>query len=104
MRAFVDLQGASGATYRFRLAPDGQVTTPMAGNYALLRAEADGFTVLSVAATNDLTTAAAEWKRAQAKQGAVHLYIRLNVSASIRETEQRDIAAHYRLKSSRRTA
>lgn len=104
MRAFVDLQGASGATYRFRLAPEGQVTTPMAGNYALLRQEADGFAVVSVAATNDLTTANAEWKRAQAKQAGAHLYIRLNVSASIRETEQRDIAAHYRLKTTRRTA
>jgi hypothetical protein len=104
VRAFVDLSGASGATYRFRLAPDGQVTTPMAGNYACLRQEPGGFTVVSVAATNDLSSATTDWKRVQAKQGATHLYIRLNVSAAIRETEQRDIAAHYRLRAGRRTA
>ncbi|WP_372781927.1 hypothetical protein [Phenylobacterium sp.] len=96
MKAFVDLQGASGAVYRFRLAPGGVVSTPIAGNYAYVREAADGVAILSVAATNDLSSAMTDWKRAVAKYGEMHLYTRLNVSAAVREAEQRDIAAHYK--------
>ncbi len=103
MRAFVDLQGASGVSYRFRLAPDGVVSSPMAGNYACLREEQEGFTVLSVEATNDLSAATADWRRVVAKHPATHLYTRLNVSVSVRESEQRDIAAYYELRHARRT-
>lgn len=96
MQAFVDLQGASGAIYRFRLAPDGAVTTPIAGNYAFVREAPEGIAILSVAATNDLSSATAEWKRAVAKYGPLLLYTRLNVSAAVREAERGDIAAHYK--------
>ena len=96
MQAFVDLQGASGVSYRFRLAPDGAVTTPIAGNYAFVRETPDGVTVMSISATNDLSSATAEWKRATAKHGPLHLYTRLNVSAAVREAERQDIAAHYK--------
>ena len=95
MQPFVDLQGGSGASYRFRLAPDGKVSPPIAGNYVYVRQEAEGFTVLAVEATNDLSSAAANWPLAVAKQGATHLFTRLNVSLTVREAEQRDIAAHY---------
>lgn len=78
MQPFMDFQGASGATYRFRLAPDGKVSSPTAGNYAYVKQEAEGFAVLAVEATNDLSSAAANWPRAVAKQGATHLYTRLN--------------------------
>jgi len=97
VQAFVDLQGASGAVYRFRLAPGGVVSTPIAGNYAFVRAAPEGgFTILSVAATNDLSSAMADWRRAVAKYGEMHLYTRLNVSAAVREAEQQDIAAFYK--------
>ena len=99
MPAFLDLNGASGATYRFRLAQDGYVRMAMAGNYVCVRAEGSGFTVLSVAATNDPYTTERAWKHAAARRGATHLYTRLNVSASVREAEQRDVAAYYRPRS-----
>ena len=104
MSAFLDLNGASGATYRYRLAQDGRVTTPIAGNYACVRLEDAGFTVVSVAATNDLSSATQAWKQAVAKQGATHLYIRLNVSSSVRENEQQDIAAYYKPRGGRKSA
>ena len=104
MPAFLDLHGASGATYRFRLAPDGGASTPMAGNYVCVREEESGFTVLSVAATNDLSNARQAWKQAAAKHGATHLYTRLNVSSTVRENEQRDIAAYYNTRVRRTTA
>jgi len=95
VREFVDLQGASGASYRFRLAPGGEVNTPMAGNYACVRDEKASFTVLSVGATNNLSGAATDLKRAVAEHGAAELFTRLNVSASVREAEQQDISAYY---------
>ncbi len=104
MQAFVDLLGASGASYRFRLSPDGEADSPIAGNYTCVREEQEGFTVLSVTATNDLSHARADWQRAVAKHGATHLYTRLNVSASVREAEQEDIAAHYKPRSKQQSA
>ena len=104
VQTFIDLQGASGAIYRFRLAPDGQVTSPIAGNYVCVREELEGFTVLSVGATHDLSTATVSWRRAKAKHPAVHLYTRLNVSTSVREEEQRDVAAFYKVRPGRQTA
>ncbi len=96
MQPFVDLQGASGAIYRFRLAPNGVVSSPIAGNYAFVREQPEGLAVLTVAATNDLSSATADWKRAVAKYGAMTLYTRLNVSAAVREAEQQDIASYYK--------
>ncbi len=104
MSPFLDLNGASGATYRYRLAPDGQVTTPIAGNYVCVREDAAGFTVLSVVETNDLSSAARGWKQMVAKHEASHLYIRLNVSVAVRESEQADIAAFYKPRVGRKTA
>lgn len=104
MSPFLDLSGASGATYRYRMAPDGQVTTPIAGNYVYVREDAEGFTVLSVVATNDLSSAARGWKAFVAKHGATHLYVRLNVSSAVRESEQEDIAAFYKPRLGRKTA
>jgi len=96
VKDFVDLEGASGATYRFRLAPGGVVSTPMAGNYALLRVGANGVIVDTIAATNDLATATAAFQRSAAKKGGQQLYTRLNVSAAVREAERADIAAFNR--------
>jgi hypothetical protein len=104
LQDFVDLQGASGPAYRFRLWPEGAPHSPMAGNYAYLREEAQGFTVLLTAASDDLSRVRANWARAVAKHGATHLYTRLNVSASVREAEQEDIAAHYKPSLNRQTA
>ncbi|HEY2750217.1 hypothetical protein [Phenylobacterium sp.] len=94
MRDFVDLEGASGATYRFRLAPNGVVSTPMAGNYALLRMTPQGGVIVeTIAATNDLSNATAAFRRSAAETKGLHLYTRLNVSAAVREAERADIAA-----------
>jgi hypothetical protein len=77
------------------LAPGGEVNSPSAGNYACVRDEQGSFTVLSVGASNDLSAAATDLKRAFAEHGAALLFTRLNVSASVREAEQRDISAYY---------
>jgi hypothetical protein len=80
VKDFVDLEGTSGATYRFRLAPGGVVSTPMAGNFALLRKSPQGLVVETIAATNDLANATAAFRRSAALTGDLQLYTRLNVS------------------------
>jgi hypothetical protein len=77
------------------LAPGGELNSPNAGNYACVRDEEDSFTVLLVGATNNLSGAATDLKRAVAEHGSAHLFTRLNVSASVREAERQDISAYY---------
>lgn len=96
MREFVDLKGASGAAYRFRLWPEGAAHLPMAGNYAFVRDNGDAIEVLLADISDDLST---ERRRMQQMNGAdldqVQIYTRLNVSRSVREAENDDIVAHY---------
>ncbi len=89
MTDFIDLRGASGKTYRFRAWADaGQ--TPMAGNFVVL--EAPGRLSL-VGVIDDLS-------RAPAAAGhgapAEALFVRLNVSRTIRASEHEDLVAQHR--------
>ena len=93
MNEFVDLKGASGATYRFRRIPDGEPHQRIAGNYAVLKPRARGFTVRLVGATNDLSLARGLCPAALLK--GAQLYTRLNVSRELREAEHQDLAANY---------
>lgn len=93
MKDFVDLSGASGASYRFRHV---RTVEPqrIAGNYAVLRPRAKGFAVLHVGATDDLSGAHSECPPEILKRGS-QLYVRLNVSRTPREAEHADLQAKY---------
>lgn len=93
MKDFVELTGASGASYRFRRMTDGEAQQRIAGNYAVLKVRAAGFSVKFVGATNDLSQARAECPP-EVLKGA-HLYVRLNVPRGPREAEQADLEANY---------
>ena len=95
MQDFVDLKGASGSEYRFRLWPEGGHHLPMAGNYAYVRCDANGVKVLQLGETNDLSKARSEWGKA-ARRGATHVFTRLNVSRTPRLAEHQDLVAHYK--------
>lgn len=90
MRAFIDLRGASGQLYRFRLWPEGEAHPPIAGNYAIARTDGGGVKVLMVNLSNDLSGA-----RPKSKDRAGQIYTRLNVSRALREAEHADLAAAY---------
>jgi hypothetical protein len=94
MKDFIDLAGASGAKYRFRAWPEGAPHLPMAGNFAYVRAEPNGFTVIVLGESTNLSLARGDWARA-ARQGATHVFTRLNVSRAIRTAEHADLAAGY---------
>jgi hypothetical protein len=90
MRAFIDLRGASGQLYRFRLWPEGEAHPPIAGNFAIVRLEGGGQKVISVGLSNDLSQA-----RPKTKERSTQIFTRLNVSRALRETEHADLAAAY---------
>lgn len=94
MMDFIDLEGASGAQYRFRVWQQGAPHLPMGGNYVYVREEPTGFTVLVVGESNDLSQARSEWPAA-VRRGATHVFTRLNVSRAIRTAEHQDLAARH---------
>lgn len=97
MKDIIDLRGASGATYRFRLWAPGTSHVPMSGNYAVVREEPGGFAVLAAAAVDDLSQARPAQAAAGGGRGATHLFTRLNVSRAVRTAEAEDVAAYYGL-------
>jgi len=96
MREFVDLRGASGTFYRFRLWPEGGAHPPIAGNYIVLREDPDGVKVLAAGVTSDLSKAASECRKALARDPAGRLYTRLNVARAVRSAEHEDLVTEHK--------
>jgi hypothetical protein len=85
---FVDLQGVSGRTFRFRKWPQGGQHQPIAGNYALVRTRTRE--VVALGMVNNL--ADVQRHVGEAQQG-VAIFTRLNVSRAQREAEHADLVA-----------
>lgn len=92
MREFVELQGASGAAYRFRAWPESDHHTPTAGNFAVLAFDGSQVTIVGLGVCSDLSRAKqlAQSTLAEAER---HLFTRLNVSRAVRDAEHEDLAA-----------
>jgi hypothetical protein len=95
MQDFLDLQGASGAIYRFRLWPEGQPHRPIAGNYVVVHVADDGLKVVFAGTAADLSTVRTSGGRA-AQRGERYVFTRLNVARERRAAEHADIIAHHR--------
>lgn len=92
MKDFIDFQGASGASYRFRLWPEGAPHQPIAGNYVCVRASGDGFAVVSVGETLDLSGLRQALPK-RVREATTHIYTRLNVARAVRTAEHEDLLA-----------
>lgn len=90
MKPYIDLQGASGAVYRYKLAEDRDPRTTIAGNFVFVDA---GGAVVYAGEANNLHSAANRFPEAAKKHKAEHLYTRLNVSGASRADELQDILA-----------
>lgn len=90
MKDFIDLKGASGAAYRFRLWPPGAAHLPIAGNYACVRADDDGFELVSVGEMLDLSELPKALPR-KVREATTHIYTRLNVARATRCAEHEDL-------------
>jgi hypothetical protein len=95
MQDFLDLKGASGALYRFRLWPEGASHLPIAGNYVVIQETAAGFKVLAVGASMNLSQARVGGP-SRGRRKAAHYYTRLNVSRAARTSEHEDLVAQYK--------
>lgn len=90
MKPYIDLKGASGAVYRYKLAEDRDPRTTIAGNYLYLNAEGD---VVFAGEANNLHDSTRGFSEAAEKHAAEYLYIRLNVSGAARADELADLLA-----------
>jgi hypothetical protein len=90
VKPYIDLQGASGAVYRYKLAEDREPRTTIAGNFVFV--DATG-TVVYAGEANNLHGAANRFPEAAMKHKAEYLYTRLNVSGASRSDELQDILA-----------
>jgi hypothetical protein len=98
VKDIIDLNGASGGVYRFRLWRSGAGHLPMAGNYALVQAAPEGFTVVAADAVDDLSRVDARSLTSE-PSAPVLVFTRLNVSRAVRQAEADDIASFYGLDS-----
>lgn len=89
--AFIDISGASGASYRFRRWPDGSGHLPIAGNFIVVREGSFPVEVVVIGMTNDLSQARSSTKA----KGEALVYTRLNVARATREAEHADLAARW---------
>jgi hypothetical protein len=89
---FVDVVGASGATYRFLRLKDGRPLSPMGGNYLFARFTAERFELIFAGeAQNLMQDARARWDEAIRRFQAAELFSRLNISERVRRLELADI-------------
>jgi hypothetical protein len=92
MSDHIDVHGASGKLYRFRLAPNARPASAMSGTFAYVREEGRAKEILFVGETDNLMNGApARWIEAAGQHQATHLYVRLNISAAVRQEELQDI-------------
>jgi uncharacterized protein YecE (DUF72 family) len=92
----LDLQGASGATYRFRLIADPDQLPATSGNFVYVGWHGATPQVFCCGAVNSLSAALQSWDEAVRAYGASDVYVRLNVARSVRDEEHADLVEKYR--------
>jgi hypothetical protein len=92
LQDFVDVVGASGASYRFMRLKDGRPLSPMGGNYLYARYTAGRFELIFAGeAQNLLQDGRARWDEAARRFQAAEMFSRLNISERVRQLELTDI-------------
>lgn len=92
----LDLQGASGATYRFRLVSDLEELPATSGNFVYLRREGAAPRVFCFGAVDSLGFAAERREEIARAYGPADLYVRLNVARALRDEEHADLVRRHR--------
>ena len=92
MPQFIDLQGASGAQYRFRLASG---FSPLAGNFVFVRTEQGRALVVGAGTATSLKEVAALWRRAVDELQAEAVYLYLNIASRARLPVHDDIVQQH---------
>jgi hypothetical protein len=92
VRDYIDVTGASGATYRFMRLKDGRPLSPMGGNFLYCRFTGETCELIYAGEVQNLLKDARErWNEAQQRFQVSDLYSRLNISERVRQLELADI-------------
>ncbi|HEY1750621.1 MAG TPA: hypothetical protein VGG29_05125 [Caulobacteraceae bacterium] len=92
MQDHLDINGASGVTYRFMRLKDGRPLSPMGGNYLYVRFTGERVEVICAGEVQNLLKDARErWAEAQERYQVSELFSRLNISERVRQLELADI-------------
>jgi hypothetical protein len=92
MNSQIDLRGASGTVYRYRIANPMRPNIAGSGNFLYVRDEDGSPQVLYAGETDSLAAdCILRWDEAVREHGATHLFMRLNVSGATRATELSDL-------------
>jgi hypothetical protein len=92
----LDVTGASGARYRFRLVGDPARLPATAGNFLYVRWRGSSPQIMCCGAVNSLVQATDQWDVAVRAHGVQGLYIRLNVARAARREEHLDLFSKLR--------
>ncbi len=93
MKPIIDLTGASGAIYRFRLIESPAQLPATGGNFVFVRSERKNDQVVGCGVARSLTQAGEAWPDAVAQHRTNRIYVRLNVARALREAEHEDLVA-----------
>jgi hypothetical protein len=96
MQSFIDLEGASGATYRFHRIDDVASLPAIAGNFAYVQGDGPKPVVVGCGTDDTLLKATARGPAAQQVHRATAIYVRRNVSRRVRAHEHDDIVKKHR--------
>jgi hypothetical protein len=96
MQSFIDLEGASGATYRFHRVDDFSNLPAIAGNFAYVQGDGPKPVVVCCGTDDTLLKATARWPAAQLAHRATAIYVRRNVSWKVRAHEHDDLVKKHR--------
>jgi excinuclease UvrABC nuclease subunit len=93
----ITLQGGSGAKYTFELYPWGTTFKPVAGVYAVLRRDPDGYAVIYVGETRDLSERLQnhEHSRCFVNHGRTHIAVHQKSVERDRLAIEQDLIASY---------
>src|ERR1700754_640311 len=78
MQGFIDLEGASGATYRFHRVEDLSNLPAIAGNFAYVQGDGPKPVLVCCGTDETLLKAAVRWPSAQQTHRATAIYVRKN--------------------------
>jgi hypothetical protein len=96
VKEHLDLQGASGAAYRFRLVADPAELPATSGNFVYVRWRGSAAQVACCGAVDSLISATRFWDAAVRAHKVDGLYIRLNVARALRDAEHEDLVIRQR--------
>jgi hypothetical protein len=92
MNTQIDLRGASGAFYRFRLDNPARPANAAGGVFVFVREDEAELEVLYMGETDSLARAEfGRWAEAVDRYGAIHLFTRLHVCSAGRGQELEDL-------------